>query len=83
MEVETRDFGLESATIAHRDGFGHGGKSCRKGGDAQARLWWGYITAGERLRIYFRLLVREDMDLVFLQYRKGTAMWTRTSSFRL
>jgi hypothetical protein len=43
----------------------------------------GYITAGERLRIYFRLLVREDMDSVFLQYRRETAMWTRTSSFRL
>jgi hypothetical protein len=74
VEVEARDFGLVSATIARRAGFGHGGKNCRKGGDAQDRLWWGYITAGERLRIYFRLLVREDMDSVFLQYRRETAM---------
>jgi hypothetical protein len=83
VEVEAWDFGLESATIAHRAGFGRGGKYCREGGDAQARLWWGYITAGERLRIYLRLLVREDLDLVFLQYRREVAMWARTSSFRL
>jgi hypothetical protein len=82
VEVEARDFGFESATIAHRAGFGHG-KNCRKGGDAKARLWWGYITAWERLRIYLRLLVREDMDSVFLQYRRETSMWTRISSFRL
>jgi len=66
VEVEARDFGLESAVIAHRAGFGHGGKYCREGGNAQARLWWGYITAGGRLRILDFWL--EKMDSVFLQY---------------